>query len=412
MQFLTTKLISFEEAQQKIYEQIQPINDHIKISLLKAAGYITAKAVFSPLDLPLFDNSAMDGYAIQQIKNIKLNHLMQIIGIAYAGKPFENKWPPDTVIRIMTGAPIPNKCDAVIMQENIQKFGNKISINTPIYKGQNIRYKGEDIQIGNQILDSGIRLDSTELTLLASLGINKVSVIRKLRVAIFSTGNELQILGKPLLKNQIYDINRFIISLMLNKLNCKIIDLGIIRDHPNEIRYIFNKADRLADIVICTGGISVGDTDFTRMILQEIGDITFYKLAIKPGKPFAFGRLKNSWFCSLPGNPVSATVTFYYLVQPILKHLAGNTKYTMPLRQRAITMNYLKKTPGRLDFQRGVYSQDENGLLKVSSTGIQDSHIFRSLTMANCFIILERERGNVNPGEWVEIEGFNRLLKG
>jgi molybdopterin molybdotransferase len=257
-----------------------------------------------------------------------------------------------------------------------------------------------------------VRLGAAELPLLASLGIAEVSVLRKLRVAIFSTGDELQAVGQPLAEGQIYDTNRFTVALMLNKLGCEVIDLGVIADDQAALRTAFTEADRQADVVISTGGVSVGEADFTRAMLEELGAITFWKLAIKPGKPFAFGRLANSWFCGLPGNPVSAAVTFYQLVQPLLATLTGQTTRIMPLRQRARATQRLKKSPGRLDFQRAIVSRGDDGVLEVRSTGAQGSHVFSSFALANCFVVLERDRGDVEPGEWVEIEAFNTLLEG
>ncbi|MDU5191706.1 MAG: molybdopterin-binding protein, partial [Mixta calida] len=251
-----------------------------------------------------------------------------------------------------------------------------------------------------------------ELPLIASLGIGEVEVLRRLRVAIFSTGDELQPVGEPLAAGQIYDTNRFTVRLMLDALGCEVIDLGIIRDDPDALRAAFVRADKEADLVISSGGVSVGEADYTKAMLDELGEITFWKLAIKPGKPFAFGRLSKSWFCGLPGNPVSAAVTFYQLVQPLLAKLSGLQGSALPPRQRARAVTRLKKSPGRLDFQRGVVSRGEDGELQVASTGHQGSHVFSSFSQANCFIVLERDRGSVEPGEWVEIEPFNALLGG
>ncbi len=199
---------------------------------------------------------------------------------------------------------------------------------------------------------------------------------------------------------------------MLRKLGCEVIDLGIIKDDPQALRHAFAEADRQADVVISTGGVSVGEADFTKTMLDELGVITFWKLAIKPGKPFAFGRLASSWFCGLPGNPVSAAVTFYQLVQPLLAALTGQSESPLPPRLRARAASRLKKSPGRLDFQRGIMRRGEGGELEVHSTGHQGAHVFSSFAAANCFIVLERDRGAVEPGEWVEVEPFNALLEG
>ncbi|WP_293795868.1 molybdopterin molybdotransferase MoeA [uncultured Pantoea sp.] len=411
MEPFTAGLISLEDAQQKMLQQLTPISDSLNVSLFEAAGRITAKPILSPLDVPSFDNSAMDGYALR-LADIAPDRVLPVAGKAFAGAPFNGEWPAGSVIRIMTGAPIPAGCDAVVMQEQTEQRDGGIVITAPVQAAQNIRRIGEDIQAGKQVLDAGVRLGAAELPLLASLGIAEVSVLRKLRVAIFSTGDELQAVGQPLAEGQIYDTNRFTVALMLNKLGCEVIDLGVIADDQAALRTAFTEADRQADVVISTGGVSVGEADFTRAMLEELGAITFWKLAIKPGKPFAFGRLANSWFCGLPGNPVSAAVTFYQLVQPLLATLTGQTTRIMPLRQRARATQRLKKSPGRLDFQRAIVSRGDDGVLEVRSTGAQGSHVFSSFALANCFVVLERDRGDVESGEWVEIEAFNTLLEG
>lgn len=411
MEPFTAGLISLEDAQQKMLAQLTPITDSLQVSLFEAAGRITAQPVLSPLDVPPFDNAAMDGYAVR-LADCTPEHVLPVAGKAFAGAPFNGEWPVGTVIRIMTGAPVPAGCEAVVMQEETEQRDGGIVITAPVNAGQHIRRSGEDIQAGKQVLDAGVRLGAAELPLLASLGIAQVSVLRKLRVAIFSTGDELQAVGQPLAAGQIYDTNRFTVSLMLNRLGCEVIDLGVIGDDPVALRQAFSEADRQADVVISTGGVSVGEADFTKAMLEELGAITFWKLAIKPGKPFAFGRLANSWFCGLPGNPVSAAVTFYQLVQPLLGTLTGQQAPLIPARLRARATQRLKKSPGRLDFQRGIFSRGADGMLEVGSTGAQGSHVFSSFALANCFIVLERERGNVEAGEWVEVEPFNSLLEG
>ncbi|MEN4818968.1 MULTISPECIES: molybdopterin molybdotransferase MoeA [Pantoea] len=410
MESFTAGLISLEEAQQKMLSQLTPVTDSLSVPLAEAVGRITAKAVTSPIAVPPFDNSAMDGYAVR-LADASSGQPLPVAGKAFAGAPFSGEWPQGSVIRIMTGAPVPAGCEAVVMQEQTETQGDAIMITAPVRPGQNIRLIGDDIQPGTVVLEAGTRLGAAELPLLASLGIAQVSVLRKLRVAIFSTGDELQPVGEPLAEGQIYDTNRFAVSLMLHKLGCEVIDLGIIKDDPAALRAAFTEADRQADVVITTGGVSVGEADFTKTMLEELGAISFWKLAIKPGKPFAFGRLTSSWFCGLPGNPVSAAVTFYQLVQPLLATLTGQQKSALPPRQKVRCASRLKKSPGRLDFQRGILRQNAQGELEVETTGMQGSHVFSSFAQANCFIVLERDRGNVEPGEWVEVEPFNALLE-
>jgi len=411
MELFTAGLISLEEARDKMLAQISPLSDVETIAITAAAGRITAEAVISPIDVPPFANSAMDGYALREA-DFNCDRPLPVAGKAFAGAPYQGEWPAGSCIRIMTGAPIPPGASAVVMQEQTESSDAGVRFLAAVQSGQNIRLAGEDIQQGASVLAAGIKLGAAELPLLASLGISQVKVLRKLRVAIFSTGDELQPVGTPLAAGQIYDTNRFAVHLMLDTLGCEVFDLGIIKDDPAALRAAFEQADTQADVVISSGGVSVGEADYTKQMLDELGEVGFWKLAMKPGKPFAFGRLKNSWFCGLPGNPVSAAVTFYQLVQPLLARLTGQQADSLPAKMRARTTERLKKSPGRLDFQRGVFSRNGAGELEVRSTGHQGSHVFSSFSQANCFIVLERERDTVQPGEWVEIEPFNALLGG
>ncbi|EOL9012055.1 molybdopterin molybdotransferase MoeA [Cronobacter malonaticus] len=406
----TAGLMSLETALEEMLSRIVPLSETQTLPLLKSMGRVTARAVTSPLDVPGFDNAAMDGYAVR-LADLASGEWLPVAGKAFAGQPFSGEWPAGTVIRIMTGAPVPPGCEAVIMQEEAQTSDAGVRFTADVRAGQHIRRRGEDIRQGAVVMEAGQKLSAAELPLLASLGIAEVDVVRKPRVAIFSTGDELQLPGQPLAEGQIYDTNRLAVHLMLEALGCDVVNLGIIRDDPDALRAAFLEADREADLVLSSGGVSVGEADYTKTLLEELGEIGFWKLAIKPGKPFAFGRLASSWFCGLPGNPVSAAVTFYQLVRPLLAKLSGQKDIFAPrLRVRAATR--LKKSPGRLDFQRGVLRTGADGMPEVMSTGHQGSHIFSSFTQGNCFIVLERERGNVEPGEWVEVELFNHLFGG
>lgn len=407
----TTGLIPFESALEKLLSSIESVQETITLPLLKAAGAVLASPVISPIDVPGFDNSAMDGYAVR-MADLDTGATLPIAGKAFAGQPFTAEWPVGTCVRIMTGAPIPAGCDAVIMQEEAEITEHGVCFKNSVKKGQNIRLRGEDIHQGAALLPTGIKLSAAELALIASLGIAEVSVYRKIKVAVFSTGDELKLPGESLNDGQIYDTNRLAVHIMLEQLGYDVIDLGIIPDDENALREAFRQADSQADVTISSGGVSVGEADYTKQILEELGEVNFWKLAIKPGKPFAFGKLKNSWFCGLPGNPVSAAVTFYQLVQPMLARLSGQTTLAMPERLRVRSLDKLKKSPGRVDFQRGILTTDEEGHPAVKSTGHQGSHIFSSFSEANCFIVLEQDRGSVESGEWVNVERFNMLLGG
>ncbi|MCC8464718.1 MULTISPECIES: molybdopterin molybdotransferase MoeA [Photorhabdus] len=406
----TSGLISLQQALEKLVTQVTPLTDTETVNLPQTSGRITATNIISPINVPPFANSAMDGYAVRYT-DLNSCKPLPLAGKALAGAPFQGEWPVATCIRIMTGAPIPTGADTVIMQEHAEITDDGIVFTQPAKQGQNIRLAGEDITEGAVVLPAGSKLSTAQLPLIASLGITDVEVVRKLKVAIFSTGDELQAIGHPLKEGQIYDTNRLAVRLMLEKLDCDVIDLGVIADNPQALRHVFGEADQQADLVISSGGVSVGEADYTKQILDELGEICFWKLAIKPGKPFAFGKLKNAWFCGLPGNPVSAVLTFYQLVQPLIARLSGFTAWQPPMRMRAKVTTPLKKTPGRMDFQRGIASVNEHGQLEVCTTGHQGSHIFSSFSQGNCFIVLERERGRVEIGENVEIELFNHLLK-
>ncbi|WP_434659590.1 molybdopterin molybdotransferase MoeA [Klebsiella sp. MISC125] len=407
----TAGLMPLDTALTQMLNRITPLNATETVPLLQAFSRVTAHDLVSPLDVPGFDNSAMDGYAVR-LAELTDGAVLPVAGKAFAGQPFNDVWPAGTCIRIMTGAPVPEGCDAVVMQEQTEQTDGGVRFIAPVKSGQNIRRRGEDIANGAVVFPAGTRLTVAELPVLASLGIAEVEVIRKVRVAVFSTGDELQLPGQPLADGQIYDTNRLAVHLMLQGLGCEVVNLGIIPDDPAKLREVFIQADQQADVVISSGGVSVGEADYTKEILEELGEIGFWKLAIKPGKPFAFGKLNHSWFCGLPGNPVSAALTFYQLVQPLLAKLSGNVGQTQPMRLRVRAASRLKKSPGRLDFQRGVLQRNPDGELVVSSTGHQGSHIFSSFSLGNCFIVLERERDNVEAGEWVEVEPFNHLFGG
>ncbi len=379
MEAFTSGLLALEQALQRMLALVSPLAQTETVALEQAAGRITATDITSPLDVPAFANAAMDGYAVRMADLAQGDALLPVAGKAFAGNPFVGDWPAGSCIRIMTGAPVPPGTEAVIMQEYAEAEANGVRFTHPAKAGQNIRLAGEDIQRGARVLAAGCALGPARLPLLASLGVPEVTVMRRLRVAIFSTGDELQRIGQPLQAGQIYDTNRFAVRLMLEKLGCDILDLGIIRDDPAALRDAFQRADSEADLVISSGGVSVGEADYTKQILDDLGNIHFWKLAIKPGKPFAFGKLRQAWFCSLPGNPVSAAVTFYQLVQPLIAQLSGHSQWHFPPRQRVKAASALKKTPGRLDFQRGIVSRNDLGELEVRATGHQGSHIFSSL---------------------------------
>lgn len=402
-------LMPIEDALNHMLSSIQPVEQSIELKLQDAIGFVLAEDLLSPINVPPFANSAMDGYAIR-IADLECSSTLPLAGKSFAGQPFDGEWPEATCIRIMTGAKIPAGCDAVIMQEQTETTEQGILFtNTKIKHNNNIRPVGDDIEQGNVALAKGARLTARDLPMIASLGISHVKVLRKPKVAFFSTGDELKPLGQPLDEGQIYDSNRYGIRPLIENFGCEAIDLGIIPDCPDTLKATFEKAQAEADVVVTSGGVSVGEADYTKDILDQIGQIGFWKLAIKPGKPFAFGKLENAVFCGLPGNPVSAFITLYVLVQPLLANLSGHTEWRPQPSIPAITKNRFKKSPGRTDFQRGIYTL-EDGQFYVETTGNQSSGAFRSMSLANCFVVLEQERGRVETGETVQIQLFNSAL--
>lgn len=405
-------MLTLQQALDNMLSQLPSPNvQNIEIlPLAEASQRICAEEVISPMNVPSFDNSAMDGYAVR-LSDLSKTMTLTLAGKSFAGNPFQGEWKEGGAIRIMTGAMIPVGTDAVVMQEDVQvNEDGSITFSSLPRLGQNIRYLGEDIKQGEVVLEKGAKLTALSLPLLASLGISAVAVYPKLKVAILSTGDELTPVGQPLQAGKIYDTNRFAVKLMLEKLPCEILDFGILPDDPIQFERAFVEAQQQADLVITSGGVSVGEADFTKETLEKVGKVNFWKIAIKPGKPFAFGQLENSWFCGLPGNPVSALVTFYQLVQPVIAKLSGYSQWKMPASLQAIASVPLKKGVGRLDFQRGFFSLNDQGQLEVKPVGFQGSHLFSAFVESNCFIRLEAERGNVAAGERVTIEPFNDIL--
>ncbi len=403
--------ISVTQAQQTIMQTMQTIDGFHQVAIRDALDKILAEDIASPLAIPPYTNSAMDGYAINST-DLPHHLALEVIDTAYAGHPAKQSLSPGTAIRIMTGAKLPDGADTVIMQEDTTTLDNntdskQITITDPSkqHQGQHIRHQGEEFQVGSVVFSAGRKISPADIALLATLGIAEIKVKRRLRVAFFSTGDELRSLGEQLEEGQIYDSNRYSLYAMLTRLDIEIIDMGIIADHPDAIEAAFIQASQHADAIISSGGVSVGDADYIKPLLEKMGHINFWKIAMKPGKPLAFGLLNTTPFFGLPGNPVSVMATFYQFVQPALLKLMGQTT-TTPFHYQAKLQGTLKKHPGRTDYQRGILSYNHDNELCVQSTGHQGSHILSSMSKANCFIILPTEQGNVSEGEWVTIQPF------
>jgi molybdopterin molybdotransferase len=389
--------------------QVKPVADTEVLSLAQAVGRVLAEDLVSCIDLPPFDNSAMDGYAFRFDElSGQDTHCFTLAGRSFAGHPFQSQAGANTCIRIMTGAPMPAGFDTVQMQEKTRVEGDKVYIEPPKMRGANVRLRAEELTSGTKVLKKGITLRAAELGVLATIGVSHVRVSRRLKVAFFSTGDELRPVGSELAAGQIYDSNRYSIHGLLHRANVELVDLGVIADDKEAIRAAFRTAAS-ADMILTSGGVSVGDADYIKQVLAEEGEINFWKLAIKPGKPFAFGKIGSAVFCGLPGNPVSSMVTFYKLVWPLLQKMQG-LELVPSLTFPAKLTSPIRKQPGRVEYQRGILSYDADNQPCVAITGGQGSGMLTSMSLANCFVLLEQEQGDLDAGTMVRVEPFNSVL--
>ncbi|WP_417548755.1 bifunctional molybdopterin-guanine dinucleotide biosynthesis adaptor protein MobB/molybdopterin molybdotransferase MoeA [Methylophaga sp.] len=398
-----------DEARQRILQQINAIESWRKVALRDALGQVLHEDVISPLSVPPHANSAMDGYALrgEDLKNDATP--LKLIGSAFAGRPFAKSVNTGECVRIMTGAMMPEGCDTVIMQEQAEVSNDCIILHGEHHSGENVRLAGEDIQTGAVVLTAGHRIIPADLGLLASLGLAELKVRRRIRVAFFSTGDELKSLGESLNPGDIYDSNRYTLFGMLKRLNAEIIDMGVVTDSPEALRQALLQAAKEADVVITSGGVSVGEADYVKQLLDELGQVHFWKIAMKPGRPLAYGKIADTPFFGLPGNPVSVMVTFYQFVQPALHKLAG-ANYQPPLLLQAIAAENIRKRPGRFEFQRGLLRSNSANQLEVTMTGEQGSGILHSMSRANCFILLEEDCDGVAAGQSVTVQPFAGLI--
>jgi len=388
-----------EKAREAMRACITPIADTEKVAVRAALGRVLAQEIVPDINVPSHDNSAMDGYAV---RFADIEKPLTEIGTALAGKPFGGSVGTGQCVRIMTGAVMPAGADTVVIQEVVKRNGNRITVPPGQKHAQNVRYAGEDLKVGVPVLAPGKYLRPAELGLIASLGLGEVEVRRKLRVAFFSTGDELASIGTKLKEGEVYDSNRYTLHGMLARLGVEIEDLGVVRDDPKALEAALHKAAK-ADAIITTGGVSVGEADFIRELMAKLGEVLFWKIAMRPGRPMAFGRIGNAFLFGLPGNPVAVMVTFYQFVRDALLHLSGRQDdYAIPLL-RATAAENLRKVPGRTEYQRGVLFRD-GGEWKVRITGQQGSGVLRSMAEANCFIVLEHERGAIKAGEPVSVQ--------
>ena len=399
------------QARQFIQQFLSPVAETETVATMQALGRVLAADIVSPSNVPNHNNSAMDGYAFKYSEGIKV---AKIIGIAFAGKAFAGVVNASECVKIMTGAVIPTGADTVVMQERIAIKSDCITLLEVPAKGANVRLAGEDLKIGQTVLAQGHTLKPADLGLIASLGVAEVSVFRQLKVAFFSTGDELVGVGTALKTGQIYDSNRYTIFGMLSRLGVQISDLGVVPDKLELLEKTLLKAASENDCVITSGGVSVGEADYMKALLAKHGQVLFWKINMKPGRPLAYGKVglheKSSHYFGLPGNPVSAMVTFYQFVREALICLMGSHAKALPMFKVECT-EAIKKATGRTEFQRGIlfeYFVNGEGVWKVKPLPNQGSGVLSSMSLANCFIVLDYATGNCEAGKMVNVQ----LLEG
>ena len=401
--------LSAQDVLKFLTQLVNTVAETEEVEIFQSLGRIVADDVISPIDVPPHDNSAMDGFAFkgQQLSSAE-NITLKVVGTALAGKAWQGQVKSGECVKIMTGAIMPDGLDTVIPQELCQSVTpESIQFASHILKtGDNRRLRGEDIAKGKPALKQGARITPAAAGLLASLGLPKVSVYRTLRVAYFSTGDEILSLGEALREGAVYDSNRYTIAGLLKDLGCQMIDMGVVKDDPQLLENAFTKAAEHADAIITSGGVSVGEADFTKAMMKKLGDVVFWKIAMRPGRPMAVGRItqghRSAVLFGLPGNPVAVMVTFLAFVKPALLQMMGSTVSPTPL-MRARTQEVLRKKPGRTEYQRGIVTRNADGELEVITTGNQGSGVLSSMVQANALIVLQHTQSTAQVGDWVDV---------
>ncbi|MEO8848678.1 MAG: gephyrin-like molybdotransferase Glp [Casimicrobiaceae bacterium] len=402
-----------ERARTLIRQFLTPVTAVERLHIRDALGRTLAEDVVSPIDVPGHDNSAMDGWALRFADLDKAAETpLTRVGEAFAGRPYAGEIGHGETVRIFTGGVMPGGADTVVMQERATATdtGVRIHPGAVTQVGQNRRFAGEDLKTGATLFTAGQALYPAEIGMLASIGINEIGVYRRLRVAFFSTGDELVSIGKPLAAGQIYDSNRYTINGMLQRMGFDTIDMGVVPDIPQALERAFATAAANADVVITSGGVSVGEADYVKQLLDQLGEVVFWKIAMKPGRPLAYGRLGSAHFFGLPGNPVSVMVTFYQFVREALLHLSGRRDAAPLPMLRAKLAAPIRKMPGRTEFQRAILSRGDDGGASVRVTGDQGSGILSSMSRANCFVVLGAEVGNLDSDSEVDVQLLDGLL--
>ncbi|EKB7281091.1 bifunctional molybdopterin-guanine dinucleotide biosynthesis adaptor protein MobB/molybdopterin molybdotransferase MoeA [Vibrio parahaemolyticus] len=398
---LSPAFLSVVQGQEKILSLVNTVSEIEACKIENAYGRVLAEDIISPVNVPQYTNSAMDGYAIRSDDVDRDSY--QVVAEVMAGHAYDQSLQVGQAVKIMTGAPTPLNGDTVVMREQASQEGDKVTFNgAHIKAGQNVRQAGEDLAIGSDVFTAGTRLASPEMGMIASLGFGEANVFRKLKVAVFSTGDEVQAPGTEQKANSIYDSNRFTIMGMLEKLGCEILDFGILEDNEQLMIEALENASAQADVVMTSGGVSVGDADYIKLALDKLGQIDFWRINMRPGRPLAFGQINNKPFFGLPGNPVAVMVSFINFVEPALRKMQGEQGWK-PLKVNAIATENLRSRQGRTEFSRGIYVLDDTGRLTVRTTGKQGSGILRSMSEANCLIEISPAIDTVKAGESVTI---------
>jgi molybdopterin molybdotransferase len=405
--------LSVAQAREILLDAVSPVEGWETVPIRSALGRVLMRDVIAPFDVPAHDNSAMDGYAVRAEDLSGAETRLSVVGTAYAGGAFSGVVGPGQAVRVMTGAVLPRGADSVMVQEVARVDGEWESMRVILpavqKPGQNVRRAGEDLAAGKPALAAGKKIGPSELGLMASLGFAEVTVRRRPRIAFFSTGDELASIGRPLAPGEVYDSNRYTLFGALAKLGVDILDMGVVRDDPALMEQAFAEAAAQADAILTTGGVSVGEADFVKDIMARLGEVRFWKIDIKPGRPMAFGRLGKAWLFGLPGNPVAVMVNFYQIVLDALVKLQGESPLPIRPSFRVPCAAPIRKLSGRREFPRGVLFQEE-GQWRVKLSGNQGSGVLRSMADANCFIVLPEDSGSVAAGELVEVQPFEGLL--
>lgn len=391
---------------------VEPLQETQQVAIFDALDRVLARDIVSPISVPPHDNSAMDGYAFDGAQLKADGQLsLEVVGTALAGAAWRGNVGPGQCVKIMTGAIMPAGLDTVVPQEFTRADGERVVVPPGLLRpGDNRRLAGEDLRAGEPALRAGQRLGPAACGLVASLGIAEVTVVRRPRVAFFSTGDEILSLGETPREGAVYDSNRYTVFGMLKRLGCEIIDLGVVRDRPELLEAAFRDAAARADAIITSGGVSVGEADFTKAMMKKLGDVAFWKIAMRPGRPMAVGRIGRSVLFGLPGNPVAVMVTFLAFVRPALLRLMGAAAAPPPLLIKARSQEAMRKKPGRTEYQRGLVTTAPDGSLQVRTTGNQGSGVLSSMVQANGLIVLHHGQGSVAPGDEVDVMMFEGVI--